>query len=61
MFIRYQKFVAEGHSGAVSGFNAALYINRKANIAVVVLVSALGDGAVNADALALRALDILSK
>ena len=61
MFIRYQKFVAEGHSGAVSGFNAALYINRKANIAVVVLVSALGDGAVNADALALRALDVLSK
>jgi CubicO group peptidase (beta-lactamase class C family) len=61
MFIRYGKYVAEGHSGAVSGFNAALYINHKANIAVVVLVSAVGSGAINADSLALRALDVLSK
>jgi CubicO group peptidase (beta-lactamase class C family) len=61
MFIREGKFIAAGHSGAVSGFSAALYMNREVGIAVVVLSSAIGKGAVNVDELALRALDALSK
>ena len=61
MFIRERRFIAAGHSGAVSGFSAALYMNREAGVAVVVLSSAIGKGAVNVDQLALRALDALSK
>lgn len=61
MFIREGKYIAAGHSGAVSGFSAALYMNREAGIAVVVLASAIGKGAVNVDELALQALDVLSK
>jgi hypothetical protein len=53
--------IAAGHNGAVSGFSAALYMNRAAGVAVVVLGSAGGNGAVNVDELALRALDVLSK
>ena len=61
MFIRDGKNIAAGHSGAVSGFSAVLYMNREAGVAVVVLASAIGRGAVNVDELALRALDALSK
>ena len=53
--------IAEGHNGAVSGFSAALYMNRAAGVAVVVLASAVGDGAVDVGELALQALDALSK
>jgi CubicO group peptidase (beta-lactamase class C family) len=61
MFNREGKYMAAGHGGAVSGYNAALYMNRTARVAVVVLSSAVGDEAVNARGLALRALDALSK
>lgn len=61
MFIREGKYIAAGHGGAVSGFSAALYMNREAGVAVVVLSSAIGNGAVNVDELALRTLDALSK
>jgi CubicO group peptidase (beta-lactamase class C family) len=61
MFVREGRYTAAGHGGAVSGFSAALYMNRAAGVAVVVLGSAVGDGAVNVDELALRALDALSK
>jgi CubicO group peptidase (beta-lactamase class C family) len=61
MFIRERRYIAAGHGGAVSGFSAALYMNRAAGVAAVVLASAVGDGAVNVDELALRALDALSK
>ena len=45
MFIREGKYIAAGHGGAVSGFSAALYMNRAAGVAVVVLASAVGNGA----------------
>jgi CubicO group peptidase (beta-lactamase class C family) len=61
MFIRKGRYIAAGHGGAVSGFSAALYMNRAAGIAVVVLSSAIGNGAVDVRELALRALDALSK
>lgn len=61
MLIRKRRYIAEGHNGAVSGFSAALYMNRAAGVAVVMLSSAGGNGAVNVDELALRALDVLSK
>lgn len=61
MFIREGRYIAAGHGGAVSGFSAALYMNRAASFAVVVLSSAIGNGAVNVQELALRALDALSK
>ena len=61
MFIREGRYIAAGHGGGVSGFSAALYMNRAAGVAVVVLGSAIGDGAVKVHELALRALDALSK
>jgi len=61
MFVRVGRYIAEGHGGAVSGFSAALYMNWEAGLAVVVLSSAVGNGAVNVDELALQALDALSK
>jgi CubicO group peptidase (beta-lactamase class C family) len=61
MFIRERRYIAAGHDGAVSGFSAALYMNRGAGVAVVVLASAVGDGAVDVGELALQALDALSK
>ena len=60
-FVREGKYLAEGHGGAVSGFSAALYLNREEQVAVVVLSSAVGNGSVNVDGLALQALDILSR
>ena len=61
MFVRKGKYIAAGHGGSVNGFSAALYMNRAAGVAVVVLSSANGDGATNVQELALRALDALSK
>jgi CubicO group peptidase (beta-lactamase class C family) len=61
MFLRLGKAIVKGHGGEVSGYSAALYLNRDAKVAVIVLSSAGGNGSVNVDALALRALDILSK
>jgi CubicO group peptidase (beta-lactamase class C family) len=61
MFVREGRYIAAGHGGAVSGFSVALYMNRAAGIAVVVLSSAIGNGAVDVRELALRALDALSK
>jgi CubicO group peptidase (beta-lactamase class C family) len=61
MFIRERRYIAAGHGGAVSGFSAALYMNQPAGVAVVVLSSAIGNGAVDVRELALRALDVLSK
>ena len=61
MFIREGRYIAAGHGGSVSGFSTALYMNRTAGVAVVVLSSAIGNGAVNVDELALRTLDALSK
>jgi CubicO group peptidase (beta-lactamase class C family) len=61
MSIRRRGYTATGHNGAVSGFSAGLYMNRAAGVAVIVLSSANGDGAVDVRDLALRALDDLSK
>lgn len=61
MSIRRRGYTATGHGGAVSGFSAGLYMNRAAGVAVIVLSSANGDGAVDVRDLALRALDDLSK
>jgi CubicO group peptidase (beta-lactamase class C family) len=61
MFVRKGKYIAAGHGGSVNGFSAALYMNRAAGVAVVVLSSANGDGATNVQEFALRALDALSK
>jgi CubicO group peptidase (beta-lactamase class C family) len=61
MYIHEGRYIAAGHGGAVSGFSSALYMNRAAGVAVVVLSSAIGDEAVNVRELALRALDALSK
>jgi CubicO group peptidase (beta-lactamase class C family) len=61
MFVRKGRYVAAGHGGSVNGFSAALYMNRAAGVAVVVLSSANGDGAVSVQDLALRSLDAFSK
>ncbi len=61
MFIREGRYIAAGHGGAVSGFTAALYMNRESSVAVLVLSSAARNGSVNVDELALRVLDALSK
>jgi CubicO group peptidase (beta-lactamase class C family) len=61
MFVREGRYIAAGHGGLVSGFSSALYFNRTDGVAVVVLSSATGDGAVDVRGLALRALDALSK
>jgi CubicO group peptidase (beta-lactamase class C family) len=61
MAIQRGRYTAEGHGGSVSGFSAGLYVNRAAGVAVIVLSSANGNGAVDVRELALRALDLLSK
>jgi CubicO group peptidase (beta-lactamase class C family) len=61
MSIHRGRYTAEGHGGLVSGFSAGLFMNRAAGVAVIVLSSASGDGAVDVRELALRALDLLSK
>lgn len=57
--LRRENYVAFGHGGAVAGYGAALYLNRRTNVGVIVLTNALG--AVNPGGLALRSLDTLSK
>jgi CubicO group peptidase (beta-lactamase class C family) len=56
--LRRDTYVAFGHGGAVAGYLAGLYVNRNANVGVIVLVNST---AINPDALALKALDMLSK
>jgi CubicO group peptidase (beta-lactamase class C family) len=60
MVMRRDTYVAFGHGGDVAGYQAALYMNREANIGVIVLAN-VGGGALNTDSIALRSLDILSK
>ncbi len=57
---RRDNYVSFGHSGAVAGYGAALYMNRKTEVGVIVLSSGLGSP-LNPGGLALRALDLLSK
>lgn len=59
--MRRDHYVALGHSGAVTGYQAALYVNRDKGLGLIVLANALGERAVNTDDLALRSLDLLSK
>ncbi len=59
--MRRDHYVAVGHGGAVSGYQAGLYMNRETHIGVIVLANALGRGAVGTSDLALRSLDLLSK
>jgi CubicO group peptidase (beta-lactamase class C family) len=54
-------YIAFGHDGAVSGYQAALEINLDRELGVIVLANSVGDGALDAEAIALSALDLLSK
>ncbi len=45
-----------GHSGAVAGYSAGLYMNRKRKLAIIVPANTVGKAP-----LALRSLDILCK
>ena len=54
---RRDGYVAFGHGGAVAGYTAALLINRAKSVGVV----ALSNGAANPEAVAERALNMLSK
>jgi CubicO group peptidase (beta-lactamase class C family) len=58
---RRENYIAFGHSGAVAGYQAALYINREQRIGLIVLANAIGPGCVDTEDLALGALDLLSK
>jgi CubicO group peptidase (beta-lactamase class C family) len=58
---RRDGYVAFGHGGAVAGYRADFYVNREAGVAVIVLASAIGPGAVDTNSLALKSLDLLSK
>lgn len=58
---RRDNYTAFGHSGAVDGYQAGLYVNREASVGVIVLSNALGNNAVNTADLALKWLDMLSK
>jgi CubicO group peptidase (beta-lactamase class C family) len=58
---RRDNYTAFGHGGAVTGYQAALYVNREASVAVIALANALGNNAVDTEDLALKSLDILSK
>ncbi len=57
---RRDKYIVFGHSGAVAGYQAALYMNRKSGLAVILLANVLGTP-LNTTGLAQRSLDILSK
>jgi len=57
---RRDNYIAFGHSGGVSGYQAGLKINRDAHVAVIVLANQIGGG-FNTDGMALKALDALSK
>jgi hypothetical protein len=58
MVIRRDTYIAFGHGGSVAGYLAGLYMNRQANVGVIILANST---AVNPDNLALKALDLLSK
>jgi CubicO group peptidase (beta-lactamase class C family) len=59
--MRRDNYIAFGHGGDVSGYQAALYMNRSAGVGVILLSNAIGNGALSTDDLALRSLDLLSK
>lgn len=60
MLLRRDTYTAFGHGGAVAGYQAALYMNRDANLAVIVLANTLGDAVVDSQGLSLKSLDMLS-
>jgi CubicO group peptidase (beta-lactamase class C family) len=53
---RRDNYIAFGHSGAVAGYSAGLYMNRKTGLAVIVLANTSGKAS-----LAMRSLDLLCK
>ncbi|HEX7287461.1 MAG TPA: serine hydrolase [Candidatus Angelobacter sp.] len=59
--MRRDNYIAFGHSGGVAGYQAGLYLNRDANVAVIVLANEIGADTVDTSDLALKALDLLSK
>jgi CubicO group peptidase (beta-lactamase class C family) len=59
--MRRGDYVVFGHGGAVAGYNAALFINRDEEFAVIALANALGPKTVDTQELALRCLDVVSK
>ena len=58
---RRDNYVAFGHDGAVSGYQAALELNLDRKLGVIVLANSGGPDAIDSEALALQALDLLSK
>jgi Beta-lactamase len=61
MVTRRDDYVAFGHSGDVAGYQAALYINRDKKIGLIVLANVVGSESVDAEEIALKPLDLLSK
>jgi CubicO group peptidase (beta-lactamase class C family) len=61
LVIRRDSYLAFGHDGNVAGYQAALYMNRDRSTGVIMLANAVGTGALDTQALALRSLDLLSK
>ena len=59
MVVKRKNYTALGHDGAVAGYQAALMVNRKAGIGVILLANVLGT--IDTTTMALRSLDILSK
>src|ERR1700733_8089530 len=60
MVLRRDSYTAFGHGGAVAGYQAALYMNREANLALIVFANTLGD-VFDSQSLSLKSLDMLSK
>jgi CubicO group peptidase (beta-lactamase class C family) len=61
MVTRRDGYVAFGHSGDVAGYQAALYINRDKKIGLIVLANVGGLESIDAEEIALKSLDLLSK
>ena len=59
MVVKRKNYTAFGHDGAVAGYQAALMVNRKAGVGVILLANVLGT--IDTTNMALRSLDILSK
>ena len=59
MVVKRKNYTALGHDGAVAGYQAALMVNRKAGVGVILLANVLGT--IDTTNMALRSLDILSK
>ncbi|HEY2113897.1 MAG TPA: serine hydrolase [Candidatus Angelobacter sp.] len=57
---RRDNYIAFGHGGGVSGYQAGLEINRDTHVAVIVLANEIGGG-FDTNGMALKALDALSK